>query len=156
MRPSPTARGPARRLLVTLFLAGALAGCGGGPPPDPPPSGTVELNPSGLRESGGGGSGRLFLDGRAYFFTIGGLGVQGAAVAALQTTGEVANLHDVYQLPGRYRAAPPAADPEPGMLRLQNENGVQLRLRAPPGGRLPVLGGDAVDVTLGRELPASG
>ena len=100
---------------------------------------------------GGGGMGTLFFNGTLYHFAIGGLGVEGSAVAIMQTSGEVYRLTDIGRFPGTYRSAPDAAagQPQSGAgLWLRNEYATILHLKAPPQGRLPNLGNDALRVVL--------
>jgi hypothetical protein len=100
---------------------------------------------------GGGGTGTVFFNGTLYRFAIGGLGIEGSAVAIIQTSGEVYSLRDIAQFPGTYRRA---ADPSAiagkttGGLWLQNEHATIMHLMVPPQGRLPDLGGDALRVVL--------
>jgi hypothetical protein len=134
-----------------------LAACGTRGPPTQAviaeAPGTVELNkaPPNDVPAGGGGTGTLFFHGTLYRFAIGGLGVEGSAVAIMQTSGEVDQLQNIAQFSGTYRRAPsPAvtAGQTGGGLWLQNEHATILHLRAPPQGRTPDIGGDAVRVVL--------
>ena len=115
--------------------------------------GTVELNQAPLNDVlvGGGGTGTVFFHGALYHFAIGGLGVDGSAVAIVQTSGEVYRLTDIAQFPGIYRRAP-ASSIVPGQpvdgLWLQNGRAAIMHLRVPPGGRMPDIGTDAVRVVL--------
>ena len=142
-------------MLVGLALA-ALAACS---PPAAPAQvaeapGTIELNQTPPRTDallGGGGFGTVLFRGRMYHFAIGGLGVDGSAIAILQTTGEVHGLRDIEQFEGTYRQAP-ADTALPSMaaggLWLRNQYGTLMRISTPPGGRLPAIGIDAVRVVL--------
>jgi hypothetical protein len=115
--------------------------------------GTVELNQTPPTDVplGGGGSGTVFFHGKVYAFAIGGLGIDGSAVAIIRTTGEVYRLEDIAGFSGTYRRAPGAAvvpgQPSGGVW-LQNERATILHLQDPPGGRMPNIGGDAVRVVL--------
>ena len=88
--------------------------------------GTVELNQAPPTDvpSGGGGTGTVFFHGNVYEFAIGGLGLDGSAVAIIRTTGEVYQLADISRFSGIYRRAP-AGSVVPGQpsggLWLQNE-----------------------------------
>jgi hypothetical protein len=115
--------------------------------------GTVQLNkaPPNDVPPGGGGTGTLFFHGTLYRFAIGGLGVEGSAVANMQTSGEVDNLQNIALFPGTYRRAPSASvisGQTGGGLWLQNEHATIMHLRIPPQGRMPDLGGDAVRIVL--------
>ncbi len=100
---------------------------------------------------GGGGTGTVFFHGTLYHFAIGGLGVEGSAVAIMQTSGEVYKLQDISRFAGTYRRAP-GASPIPGQadggLWLQNEYATIVHLQVPPQGRMPDLGGDALRIVL--------
>jgi len=114
--------------------------------------GSVELNQSPPNDVplGGGGTGTVFFNNTLYHFAISGLGVDGSAVAIIQTSGEVYQLADIGRFSGTYRRAPGALIPgQPaGGLWLQNERATVLHLQAPPQGRLPDLGDDALRVVL--------
>jgi len=143
----------AYRLLAPVLAAAvsvSLAGCAVNPAPTVPPAlpspGHIELNQTSLSNSGGGGTGTVYLGGKAHRFTIAGLGVGGDAIAVLQTTGQTYRLDDLPRFPGTYRQAPPGIIPAQGTggLWLQNAQGVVLHLLAPAGGRIPPIGQDAV------------
>jgi len=90
-------------IALAAMAVAPLAGCATSPPvaKREPPNGTVELNQANTSETmGGGGKGRVYYGGQAYRFTIGGLGVDGSAIAVIATTGEV------YRLASRYLSAP--------------------------------------------------
>ncbi len=97
---------------LAACLSLALAACGTGAAPAPShvaqAPGTVELNnaPPNDVPPGGGGTGTVFFNGTLYRFAIGGLGVEGSAIAILQTSGEVYQLADIARFPGTYRRAP--------------------------------------------------
>jgi hypothetical protein len=115
--------------------------------------GTIDLNQTSSDDAlvGGGGSGTVAFNGRVYHFAIGGLGVDGSAVAILATTGEVYRLGDIAQFPGTYRQASAGASQpsqDSGGLWIQNEHGVIIHLKAPPQGQVPALHDDAVRVVL--------
>ena len=110
--------------------------------------GTIELNqgPPNDVALGGGGNGTVFFNGQTYVFVIGGLGVEGSGIALLQTTGQVYQLHNISDFPGTYRKTPSTA---PGAdLWLRNERGMLMRIAAPPEGRIPDIGSDAVRIEL--------
>ena len=114
--------------------------------------GGVALNqaPSNDVPLGGGGHGTVFFQGSVYPFSIGGLGVDGAAVAVLRTTGQVYQMRTIADFPGSYRSIP-AGIPLPsdaGGLWLRNEHGTLLRIAAPLQGRVPNLSNDALRVVM--------
>jgi hypothetical protein len=155
--------GSCRHSALGLFAAAVpaalvslvLAACGTGAPPAivAQAPGTVELNQSPPNDVplGGGGIGTVFFNNTLYRFAISGLGVGGSAIAVIQTSGEVYRLADIGRFAGTYRRAPGGAvvSGQPaGGLWLQNEHATVLHLKAPPQGRLPDLGDDALRVVL--------
>jgi hypothetical protein len=114
--------------------------------------GTVTLNQAPPTDVpfGGGGTGTVMFHGNVYGFTIGGLGIDGSAVAIIQTTGEVYQLDNLARFSGNYRRAPAAVIPDrtSGGVWLQNEHATLLHLQDPPGGRMPDIGSDAVRIVL--------
>ena len=140
---------------LVAILSPILAACSAGPAQSDlaEAPGTVELNqaPPNDVPFGGGGTGTVFFHGKIYRFAIGGMGVDGSAVAIIQTSGEVYRLANIGQFPGTWRRAPSGsiAPGQPGGgLWLQNEHAVTMHLRTPPGGRMPDIGSDAVRVVL--------
>jgi hypothetical protein len=140
---------------LVAILSSILAACSAGPVQSDlvEAPGTVELNQAPPTDVpfGGGGTGTVFFHGKIYRFAIGGIGVDGSAVAIIQTSGEVYRLADIGQFPGTWRRAPSGsiASGQPGGgLWLQNEHAVTMHLRTPPGGRMPDIGSDGVRVVL--------
>ena len=116
-------------------------------------SGTIELNQASTNDNppGGGGRGTLLFHNALYSFAIGGLGVEGSAVAIVQTEGRAYQLRSISMFPGTYHRAPPGTQlpAQAGTdLWLQNEHGTLIRLMPPPQGRLPDIDGDAVHIVL--------
>jgi hypothetical protein len=156
MRQSGTVSACKSLALIGCLLQ-VLAGCGTGTVPaaagGTQAPGTIDLNQTSSGDAlvGGGGNGTVAFNGRIYHFAIGGLGVDGSAVAILATTGEVYQLGDIAQFPGTYRQASdgaPRPSQDSGGLWIQNEHGVIIHLRSPPQGQMPPLHGDAVRVVL--------
>jgi hypothetical protein len=117
----------------------------------------VELNQTPFNDvpPGGGGTGTVDFQGKTYHFTIGGLGIEGSAVANIQTSGEVYGLRDISGFSGTYRRTTDAvivSGHASGGLWLQNEHATIVHLRVPPGGRMPDIGRDAVRVTFAGTL----
>lgn len=138
-------------------LLQVLAGCGSAAVPaatgGTQAPGTIDLNQAAPRDTlvGGGGGGTVAFNGKVYHFAIGGLGVDGSAVAILATTGEVYRLDNIAQFPGTYRQAnadAPRPSQDSSGLFIQNEHGVVIHLEAPPQGQVPALHDDAVRVIL--------
>jgi hypothetical protein len=143
--------------VLAAFLSLALAACGTGAAPAQSnvarAPGSVELNkaPPNDVPPGGGGTGTVFFNGTLYRFAIGGLGVEGSAIAIVQTSGEVYRLENIARFPGTYRRAPNASvipGQTVGGLWLQNEYATIMHLKVPPQGRMPDLGDDALRVVL--------
>jgi hypothetical protein len=143
--------------VLAAFLSVAVAACGTGAAPAQSnvaqAPGTVELNkaPPNDVPPGGGGTGTVFFNGTLYRFAIGGLGVEGSAIAIIQTSGEVYRLENIARFPGTYRRAPNASivpRQTSGGLWLQNEYATIMHLKVPPQGRMPDLGNDALRVVL--------
>jgi hypothetical protein len=142
-------------LAAGLSLALAACGTGAGPVQSgvAQAPGTVELNnaPPNDVPPGGGGTGTVFFNGTLYRFAIGGLGVEGSSIAIRQTSGQVYRLANIARFPGTYRRAPSASvipGQSSGGLWLQNEYATIMHLNAPPQGRLPELGDDALRIVL--------
>ncbi len=157
--------GPFRRTRCWLGAIGiaallSLAACGGRSPIASPvagetPDGTVDMRQvqAAFIGSGGGGSGTLFYRGRAYPFTVGGLGIGGIGASTIEAAGDVYHLHDVAQFPGAYaqgRYGFVVGTTSGGDLWLQNESGVIMHLHAKRTGLMLSLGGDAVVVSMNQ------
>lgn len=150
--------GFARRFALAAALA-LLAGCSGSVKVGPDavaglaPDGTVDMQQVQVAYigSGGGGSGTLFYRGRAYPFTVGGLGIGGIGASSMEAKGEVYKLADIAQFPGAYGQARYGfafGTKSAGDLWLQNEAGVIMHLHANREGLMLSLGGDAVVISM--------
>jgi hypothetical protein len=135
---------------LSLFLAACASGYGAASSDALKVPGAIELNngPTSDVPLGGAGTGTVYLHGQVYRFAIGGEGVDGSAVAIIQTTGEAYRLDDIARLAGTYRrtTSAPVAGTQSGGLWLQNQNGIIIHLRPPTGGRMPDIGDDAVSI----------
>jgi hypothetical protein len=145
----------ARAIMMLLLVAGCASRDISRPAVAEAAPGTIELNqgPPSDAPVGGSGSGTVTYHGHALPFLIGGVGVDGAAIALLQTSGEVYRLDNIADFTGSYRRAPADAVPAGQVgsgLWLCNEHGTVLHLLAPPHGRMPDIGNDAVRVVLGQ------
>ncbi len=145
----------ARSVLSTAAMLLALASCTGsvkvgrqavaGLTPDA----TVEMRQVHVAylASGGGGSGTLDYAGRAYPFTVAGLGIGGIGASTLTASGEVYKLGNLAQFPGTYGQARYGfafGNKSAGDLWLQNGSGVIMHLRGKREGLMLSLGDDAV------------
>lgn len=116
------------------------------------PDGTIDMSQVQVAYigSGGGGTGTLFYRGRAYPFTVGGVGVGGIGASTLDASGEVYKLRDIAQFPGTYvqgRYGFALGTQSAGDLWLQNDSGVIMHLKAKRTGLMLSLGADAVVIT---------
>lgn len=101
--------------------------------------------------TGGGGSGKIYYQGKAYPFTVAGLGVGGIGVSTLDATGEVYKLPNLAAFPGSYAQARygfALGNLSGGDLWLQNEAGVIMHLKAKREGLMLSLGGDAIVISM--------
>jgi hypothetical protein len=142
------------RAALALGIPLVVAACAARAVPAQPDlaPGTVELNQGPPSDAllGGSGTGILAYQGQLIRFAISGVGVDGAAVAVLRTSGEVVDLRNLGGFPGTYRRAPAAsvASAQGGGLWLRNEQATILHLKTPPQGRMPDIGNDAVRIVL--------
>lgn len=112
-------------------------------------SGTVEIEQVQIAFIGSGnlGGGHLYVGGRSYSFTVGGLGIGGFGISKMQAVGEVYNLRDLADFAGAYvqaRYGFAAASTGKGEMWLQNTSGVVLHLKTKREGLALSLGADAV------------
>ena len=154
---------PARAMTAAFGLAFAallsLTACSGSVKVGPDavaglsPDGTVDMNQvqAAFIGSAGGGSGTLYYQGRAYPFTVAGLGVGGIGASTIDAAGEVYKLHRLADFAGAYaqgRYGFAIGQTSAGDLWLQNETGVIMHLKAKRTGLMLSLGGDAVVISL--------
>lgn len=143
-----------RRRFMALGVLLTLAACSSSPHdrPDPvaglDPAGYVTMHQAEAAVAGHGGVGHLFFQGTNYRFTVVGLTGGGIGSATLDIVGEVYRLNDITQFPGAYALASdgPAAGKDGAWLR--NDAGVYLHLKARGDGRIDVLGGSAVVISM--------
>ena len=117
------------------------------------PDGTIDMRQIQVAYigSGGGGTGTLFYRGKAYPFTVGGLGVGGIGASTIDASGEVYKLKNIADFPGAYvqgRYGFALGTESSGDLWLQNDAGVILHLKAKRTGLMLSLGGDAVVISM--------
>jgi hypothetical protein len=114
-------------------------------------SGTVRIEQVQIAFIGSGnlGGGTLQFNGRAYDFTIGGLGIGGIGFSKIHATGTVYNLKEASDFPGTYgqaRYGLAIGSTSTGELWLKNTRGVVLQLEADREGLALSLGADAVRI----------
>lgn len=112
----------------------------------------MEFGQGGFIVSASGGQGTLHFKGRKFPFKLGSLGVGGFGVSKVKATGEVFNLKRIEDFPGGYFQARAgyAAGEGKGVLRLENANGVMLKLRAITKGLALQLGVDGLKIEMGK------
>jgi hypothetical protein len=153
---------PRRRDLCLAAALLALAGCTGSVKLGPEavagltPDATVDMTQVQVAYigSGGGGTGTITYRGRAYPFTVGGLGIGGIGASTIEATGEVYKLPNLAAFPGAYaqgRYGFALGTRSQGDLWLQNEAGVIMHLHAKREGLMLSLGGDAVVITMNQQ-----
>jgi hypothetical protein len=143
-------------IAATLFLLAACSNSGKVGPnavAGLTPDGTVDMRQvqAAFIGSGGGGSGTLYYQGRAYPFAVAGLGIGGIGASTIDATGEVYKLSTISQFPGAYaqgRYGFALGTKSGGDLWLQNEAGVIMHLKAKREGLMLSLGGDAVVISM--------
>jgi hypothetical protein len=147
-------------LVLTMAISVGVAGCGDdkiavgneairGLKPDA--TVTMEQVQAAFLASGGGGTGTLYYRGRAYPFTVGGLGVGGIGASKIEAEGEVYRLPNLEAFSGAYAQARygfALGEKSGGELWLQNDAGVIMKLDAKRTGLMLSLGGDAVLISL--------
>ena len=157
---APNARSISRRCAWQLLLVGAglIAACSTEQNmPDPNFQGQMPDGSVDMREvqvaylgSGSGGNGTLLFQGNAYPFKVGGLGVGGVGLSAVDAKGYVYNLQNVQQFAGAYaqgRVGFAIGQTSSGDLWLQNESGVIMHLVAKREGLMLSLGADAMVIS---------
>ena len=116
------------------------------------PSGTVEIESKELKLILGGSKGRgvLRFQGKEYPFKVGGITVGGVGYTELSATGNVYNLTDVSQFPGKFvqYQAGITLGKGVGGLAVQNENGVRLNLTSSSEGLGLSIGAGGLEVTM--------
>jgi len=115
-------------------------------------AGTIEINTTQMAFliSGQAGGGTLEFEGKEYAFDVAGLGVGGIGIQTLNAVGAVYNMTDVSKFPGTYVNARAGATlgKGKGVMRLSNENGVILDLKASSKGAALSLGADGMIVSM--------
>lgn len=149
---------PRRRFLAAAGAGGALLALPAAPRAEPQKSdlvwsGSVEINQVQVAFifSGNVGGGTLSFEGKAYKFTLGGLGVGGIGASSINARGTVYNMKRLADFPGAYgqvRWGWAAGDQSGGKLWLQNPPGVVMELEAERQGLMLSLGADAIYVDL--------
>ena len=136
--------------VLCILSAGAFAQSA----PPSRASGTVSIHQVQVAFIGSGavGGGTLYFRGRSYPFKLGGLGIGGIGISALDAAGGVYNLHRLQDFNGVYgqaRTGWAVGEQGKGQMWLQNSNGVYLHLRARRQGLSLSLGADGMVVRLG-------
>ena len=115
-------------------------------------AGTVEIDSTQIAfiASGKLGGGTLNFEGKEYKFDVGGLGIGGIGVQTINAVGSVYNMDDISKFAGTYVQASAGATLVEGknIMRLSNENGVIMDLKAGSKGAALALGVDGMVVKL--------
>jgi hypothetical protein len=116
------------------------------------PVGTIAIDETqfGLIVGGSMGGGTLTFEGKEYPFKIGGLSVGTVGVSQVSAAGEVYDLEDISKFPGTYTnlSANIALGGGVGGARLENENGVILRLESRTQGVQLKVAVDGIRITM--------
>jgi hypothetical protein len=155
----PMAKWHRRGCCAILFSVLGLAACSSSVKIGPEavqgltPDGTVDMDQvqAAYIGSAGGGSGTLFYQGKAYPFSVGGLGVGGIGISTISAKGEVYKMSNLSQFAGAYaqgRYGFAIGSTSGGDLWMQNEAGVIMHLKAKREGLMLSLGGDAVVISM--------
>ncbi len=138
-----------RRQTVLAGLAFSFAGATAAAAAEPKATGKITIEQVQIAFIGSGnlGGGQLQFGGKAYNFTIGGLGIGGFGISRMQAVGTVYDLNRLQDFPGAYlqaRYGLAIGELSAGELWLKNANGVALSLKAERQGLALSLGGDAI------------
>lgn len=138
---------PAAALLAAYQLAGASVSAQERPTGPPTASVSIEQVQVAFIASGALGGGALAYQGRSYPITVGGIGVGGIGASRLTASGAVYGLKRRTDFAGAYvqlRSGWALGDKGRGMLWLQNDKGVVMRLKSRRQGLQLTLGADGV------------
>jgi len=117
-------------------------------------AGTVEIDSTQMAfiVSGQAGGGKLEFEGKEYSFDVGGLGVGGIGIHTLSAVGAVYNMDDVSKFPGTYVQARAGVTLGEGVgaMRLSNEHGVILDLKASSKGAALSIGADGMIISMSK------
>lgn len=115
-------------------------------------SGTITIDETqfGFILGGSSGGGTLVFKGKPHKFKIGGLSVGNVGVSKVRGSGEVYNLARLEDFAGTYSKLEASATlvEGAGSLRLQNDNGVILKIDTKSGGLQLSAGAGGVKVSL--------
>ena len=138
---------PAAALLAAYQLAGTSVSAQERPTGPPTASVSIEQVQVAFIASGALGGGALAYQGRSYPITVGGIGVGGIGASRLTASGAVYGLKRRMDFAGAYvqlRSGWALGDKGRGMLWLQNDKGVVMRLKSRRQGLQLTLGADGV------------
>jgi hypothetical protein len=116
------------------------------------PVGTVEIESKEFRLILGGskGSGVLRFQGKEYPLKVKGVTVGGVGYTELSATGDVYDLTDASQFPGKFvqYTAGVTVGKGIGVLAVQNQNGVKLHLKESTKGLALSIGAGGLEITM--------
>lgn len=96
------------------------------------------------------GQGKLKWNGQVYDFEIGGVGVGGVGINKIQATGQVHNLKDINDFPGKYFEVKASGTVVAGggAMAMENEKDVVIKLTSSNRGVNLAIGPKGVDITM--------
>ena len=96
------------------------------------------------------GKGELKFNNRIYNFEIGGVGAGGVGVAKMNATGEVHNLKDIADFPGKYFNVKASGTIVVGAggIAMENDKGVVIKLVSKNKGVQLSVGPKGIDITM--------
>jgi len=118
-------------------------------------AGTVKIDTTQMAFiiSGNYGGGKLEYQGKTYDFKIGGLGIGSVGVSTINAVGAVYNMDDVSKFPGTYvqsQAAATLGTKGTNIMRLSNEHGVIMELKASSKGAALTVGVEGIIVRMDK------
>jgi len=138
--------------VVGAFLLGSLDLAHAAEKEAAKPDATIEISAKALAAGAGysWGGGKLKYQGKTYDVTIDGLTVGAVGMSSITASGEVYNLKKLEDLDGNYTAVAAGATigGGGGALTMQNQNGVQITLKATTRGVSLTLGVSGVKLAV--------
>jgi hypothetical protein len=144
-----------KRILLSLAMVAILVftvSSVGAQPQEPYPIGEVTLAAKQVAVGVGytWGAGTLKFKGKEYRFTVDGLNVAAVGIAKISATGDVYNLKDASDFPGKYLAVEAGASlvKGPAGLVMRNAKGVLINLKSAQKGVQLSLGAEGLSISM--------
>lgn len=138
--------------LLALFLVTGCASSEDKPDMSTAPSGTIYIENWTIQAIAtmNVGQGELKYNDRTYQFEIGGVGAGGVGIAKMNATGEVHNLKDIADFPGKYFEVKASGTIVVGAggIAMENEKDVVIKLVSKNKGVQLSVGPKGVDITM--------